>query len=89
VWALAQQYFDGSVLQNPLTVAIRPLDVARCEVRCDTLRGFFYKLQSTPDLTQPFADDPAGFTRALDSSLVRTDLIAVAKFYRAIRASSP
>jgi hypothetical protein len=88
VWSLARQYFDGSVLQTATTLAIRSLDAALCEVRCGTLRGFFYKLQSTPDLTQPFTDDPSGFAQALDTSLVRTDLVGVARFYRAVRSSS-
>lgn len=89
-WALARQYFDGSVLQAPITLRIRNLESGGCELRCETLRGFFYKLQSTSDLSQPFADDLAEFTQARDSSMVRIDSFSGSKrFYRVIRAAVP
>ena len=40
-------------------------------------RGFFYKLQFTADLTQPFRDDAAGTMQAIDSSLVRDDFPSI------------
>jgi len=87
VWALAQQYFDGSITNTPITVAIRPLSDTHCEVRCNTLRGFFYNLQSTMDLTQPFTNEPAGLTLSFDTSMVRTNsFVAPTKFYRVISA---
>ena len=90
VWALAQKYFDGSVTNVPFALTVRPLTPAGCELRLDALRGFFYKLQTTTNLSQPFADDPAGFIQALDSPTVRTDNAAgPKKFYRAIRATAP
>ena len=59
-------------------------------VRSNTLRGPFYKLQSTPDLVQPFASNPAGFVQALDSSITRTNAnVGSQMFYRAAGASSP
>lgn len=90
-WALARQYFDGSVTNTPITLDIRALNPNLCELRCDTLRGFFYKLQSTPDLSQPFADEPGGFVQALDSSMVFTNSFAgpQKKFFRAINALAP
>jgi hypothetical protein len=90
VWALARQYFDGSITQVPAAVSIRALVPGQNEVRCATLRGFFYKLQSTADLGQAFTDDPAGFALATDCSMVRTDSVAgPSKFYRVISAASP
>ena len=90
VWALAQRYFDGSVLNSPLNVTIRLLSPAQYELRCNTVRGLYYKLQSTPDLTQPFTDYDTGYTQALDSSLIRTDATdATHKFYRAVGALAP
>ena len=89
-WALAQKYYDGSVTNTPVALSIHALSPAGCEVRYSTLRGFFYKLQSTPDLNQPFTDDPAGFTQALDSSVVRIDNPAgPGKFYRVRSALAP
>ena len=90
VWALARQYFDGSIMKAPTSLSMQRLAFDQCVVRYDTLRGFFYKLQSTSDLSQPFVDDPGGFTQALDSSVLRDDRLAEpARFYRVIRAAAP
>lgn len=90
VWALARTYFDGSVTNTPITLAIRALNPANCEIRFNTLRGFYYNLQSTPDLNQPFTNGPGGFVQALDSSLARPDSITgPKKFYRVVRSLAP
>ena len=89
-WALAQKYFDGSVVTTPPNLTIRPTSPGQYELRCDTVRGLYYKLQSTLDLSQPFTDDGPGLTQALDSSMIRTDAPVVPqKFYRAIGALAP
>ena len=56
VWALAQRYFDGSVLNTPATLTARPLGGGHNEIRCTTLRGLYYKLQTTTDLSLPFTN---------------------------------
>ena len=90
VWTLARKYFDGSVTNIPVSLAMRLLGSGECELRFNTLRGFFYKLQSTPDLGQPFTNEAAGFSQALESSMVRTDSVSgPGKFYRVISASAP
>lgn len=90
VWALVQKYWDGSVTNTPIALAIQSLNPSGCELRFNTLRGFFYCLQSTPDLSLPFVNEPAGFTQALDSSMVRIDNGAdPTKFYRVITALGP
>ena len=90
VWALAQKYFDGSVTNTPINLAIRSLGTNGCELSFNTLRGFFYKVQSTPSLDQPFVDDPAGFIQALDSPLVGTDSMAgPQRYYRVISTLAP
>ena len=90
VWALARTYFDGTVTSTPFSVTMTPLGQDLSELRWPTLRGFFYKLQFSTDLRQPFTDDPAGFVQALDSSSARTNAIASGnKFYRVIRALAP
>jgi len=63
---------------------------AQYEIRCDTVRGLYYKLQSSPSLTQPFTDDGPAFTQALDSTMFRTDATAAPrKFYKVISALAP
>src|SRR5438552_6093312 len=76
VWALAQKYFDGSVTNVPIDLTMRNLTSAQCEIRYSTLRGFYYKVQSTPALDQPFVDDGAGLTRALETSVARTNVFS-------------
>ena len=89
-WSLASQYFDGSIADAPFAVTIRQLNQTQCELRCDTVRGLYYKLQSTTDLTQPFVDDPAGFVRCVESPalLVKT-ITPPRKFYRYVRVLTP
>ena len=86
-YALARQYFDGAILQTPIALTIRHVSSGQCELRYATLRGFFYKLQFSPGLGEPFADDPAGVSQALDTWTVRIDsLTNPHRFYRVMRA---
>lgn len=85
VWELAEKYFDGSIDDLPLTLAIAAPGTSEAAVTIPTLRGFYYKLQSTEDLSQPFADDPAGFVQALERSIVQPiDVNGPQKFYRVV-----
>jgi hypothetical protein len=89
VWALAKRYWDGSVTNTPVTIT--RLDSGKCELRYDALRGFYYNLQSTPDLNQSFTDDPPGTSQPFDAlAVVRTNsFIGTQKFYRAVSRSTP
>ena len=86
VWALAQKYFDGSILNTPMNLAIRNLNAGSRELRFNAQRGFSYNLQSAVSLNLPFTNDPAGFVQALDSStMLRTNSVAgPSRFYRVI-----
>ena len=89
-WSLAQRYFEGTILQAPVTLTVQPANSDQCELRFNTLRGFFYKLQSSPDLAQPFIDDSAGYGQATNSSMIRIDNVAGArKFYRVVSTLAP
>jgi len=82
-WTLAQKYWNGSFTNTPVTLALRQLDPARNEIRINTLRGFYCKVQSTTNLTLPFADEPGSATLTLDSSVTLTNTITGSqKFYR-------
>ncbi len=90
VWSLAKTYFDGSVIQPNVALHMRPLNALQCELRYNTLRGFYYKLQSTSDLSLPFVDDATGVNRAVDSQMVRLDSLAAGKrFYRVVGSPTP
>ena len=89
-WALAQKYFDGSVTNTPIALTIRETNPAACELRFSTLRGFYYQLQSATDLSQAFTNEPGGSIQALDTSMTRTDNVAVpGKFFRVVGTPSP
>jgi hypothetical protein len=89
-WALAQKYFNGSILQAPVTMTIRPANPAGCEIRFNTLRGLYYKLQSSEDILGPFTDDIFGYSQAVDSSMLRVDNpMGTRKFYRVVGTLSP
>jgi hypothetical protein len=88
-WALARRYWDGSVVNTPVTITKR--NSTDCEVRYDALRGFYYNLQSTPDLNQPFTDDPPGTSQPFDAlSIARTNtFVGPSRFYRAVSRPTP
>jgi hypothetical protein len=90
VWALAQKYFDGSIAKEQPLLAIRRLDNAGCELRYETVRGFYYKVQASSDLSAQFNDDPAGFVQATDSAVARTNAFTGAgNFYRLSTSLNP
>lgn len=89
-WALASRYFDGSITNTPINLAIRWVSPGTCEVRFNTLRGFYYNLLATPDLTQPFLTATDGFLQAADTSLLR--LVTgpgPRQFYRVLTLPTP
>lgn len=50
MWNLAQSYFDSSVANTPVTLAIRALTPFGYELRLDRFRGFIYRLPSNKSL---------------------------------------
>lgn len=90
VWALAQKYFNGTIINSPIQLAMRPVSGDACEIRYTTQRGFYYKLQSASDLNAPFTDEPGGFALAYDTSLARTNTTAgERKLYRVLGSPTP
>ncbi len=90
VWALAKQYFDGSIARTPVTLALRILNPGTTELSFNTLRGFYYKLQSTTSLSQPFVDEPETPTLAFGTTLAHTNaMVDPQRFYRVAPVLSP
>lgn len=89
-WALAQKFFDGSVAHSPFTLTLRRLGDRSTELRFNTLRGLYYKLQSTTNLNGTFSDDPAGSTVALEGWIVRTNTaVSPQMYYRGSSSLTP
>ena len=90
VWETARKYFDGSITQEPVNLAIQKLDSHKVEVRYETYRGLYYKLQITTNLSQPFQDVPGSTILAFDSSTASTNILTGTNlFYRAVRGLTP
>jgi hypothetical protein len=90
VWTLAKAYFDGSVATTPAVLAVQVSPSGGSILRFNTLRGLFYGLQSTSDLSQPFTNEPAGLAQAIDSSLTLTNGSGGSqKFYRVVSSLTP
>ena len=84
VWALAQQYFDGSIVRTPMTLQVTQLGGGANQLQFNTARGLYYKLQSTSALGLPFSDEPGGAVLSFDTFLTTTNSAGGAqKFYRA------
>jgi hypothetical protein len=89
VWALAQKYFDGSVISSPVTLALQNSGGTN-QLSFNTVRGLYYKLQSTIDLTQPFSDEPGGAAQALEGwTQLTIQASGPQKFYRVAASLAP
>jgi hypothetical protein len=83
VWDLARKYFDGSVINSPMTLTVHPLGGGANVIRCNSLRGLHYQLQSTSDLSLPFTNEPGPATLALEGWIsVTNNSAGDRKFYR-------
>ena len=81
VWAMAQRYWDGSVTNTPLSIT--KLNNNQYAVRFQTLRGFHCNLQTTPECTQTFANEPPKVSQPFDAlTISQTNSFAEpAKFF--------
>jgi hypothetical protein len=84
VWALARQYFDGSIFRAPATLQVVQVAAGTAQLQFDTVRGLFYKIQSTSDLNLPFTDEPAPAVLSFNTAMSTTNSGAADhRFYRA------
>jgi hypothetical protein len=89
-WALASKYFDGSISDAGAPLVIRQAGSAGCELRYETIRGFYYALEGTPNLNIPFSALNGGYTRAENTFAVRTNgFTGRVNFYRVVTAQAP
>jgi hypothetical protein len=89
VWALARKYFDGTVTNIPINLAIRSVNPGQCKLSYATLRGFDYQLQTKSDVTGTFTDS-GPLIRATNTSIVTIDGNGdPSRFYRVVSRPSP
>ena len=89
VWSLVKRYWDGSVTNTPVTIT--RLNNNQYEIRYEALRGFYYDLRSSSDVSQTFVNDPPGTSQPFDAlSVARTNTLSGSqKFFRAVSRSTP
>ena len=89
-WTLAQQYFDGSVANTPVTLALGQSGPGTTMLSFNTLRGLYYRVQSTTSLDAPFTDEPGGATQALEGWITRTNqAVGPQEFFRVSTSLTP
>jgi hypothetical protein len=89
-WDLAEKYFDGSILNEPIEVAIAPDGMDGLNIRWDARRGMFYELQSSSAVDGVYTG--TGVVRAGDATLnspVTPGAPEAARFYRVRRSATP
>jgi len=90
VWALAQKFFDGSVINSEIRVAARKLDANNAELRFNAARGLYYKIHSASQVEGPYSDGGAPGRIALEASIASTNTTSEAKkFFRVSASLSP
>lgn len=90
VWALAQKYWTGDFGGSSAELAIRMNKAGACELRLNTIRGFYYKLQSTESVEGTYADDGGGLVQTKETSLLRAiPATEGIRFYRAVVSPTP
>ncbi len=91
-WALAKKYFDGSVLTTPFNItSVQPAGSGTIQVKSETTRGLYYKLQQSPDMSANSWTDVAGTTtQAVDTSITYSVTTSAARrFYQVVRTTQP
>ncbi len=84
-WALAQTYYNGSIANTPMTLVMHPVNAGHRELQLNTVRGFYYALQSSTNLNTPFGPVPGGFIQALDTTMLFEDYSPDSqKFFQAV-----
>ncbi len=90
VLQLATRFFNGTVATSDVALAIQAQGPSVHRLSYSTVRGLFYKQQSTPSLSVPFTDDVGGFVTAYDASVVSTNTSSGSqRFFRVLTSLQP
>lgn len=88
VWALAQKFFDGSVVNSEIKVASRPAADGNVELRFNAVRGLFYKVHSAANVEGPYTAGASAV--AFEASVASTNAPTDAqKFFRVSSSLNP
>jgi hypothetical protein len=89
-WALAQKYFDGSIINSSINLTARNLDGSNMEVRYNAVRGLYYKVLTAANVGGPYSDGGNPGQVALEASIASTNSLSdPQKFFRVSASLAP
>ena len=89
-WALAQKYFDGSILNSPVNLTASNLGGSNMEVRYNAVRGLYYKVLTSTNVAGPYSDGGNPGQVAFEASVASTNsLSGPQKFFRISASPAP
>jgi hypothetical protein len=89
-WALARNFFDGSVINSEINLAAHKLDNNNMELRFNAVRGLYYKVLSSANVNGPFDNGGAAGQVALEASITSTNSLSeTQKFFRVSASLAP
>jgi hypothetical protein len=90
VWALAQKFFDGSVINSEVHLATRNLGNNNMELRFNAVRGLYYKVHTAANAAGPYSNGGAPGQVALEASIASTNAVSGSQqFFRVSSSLDP
>jgi hypothetical protein len=89
-WALAQKFFDGSVINSGISLTSRKVDTNNLELRFNAVRGLYYKVLTSTNIEGPYTDGGAPGQVAFEASVATTNAFSgPRKFFRVSASLAP
>ncbi len=89
VWALAPQYWDGSILNHGMTPAAQHSGPGQAVLDWESVRGLWYRVESSADLDHWTQATAAFQATEPHTSWTDTNATANCLFYRVIQSEAP
>jgi hypothetical protein len=86
-WAVVRKFFDGSIINSPVTLTARKLDANNLEVRYNAVRGLYYKVLTSANVSGPYTDGGNPGQWALEASVARTNNLSSPQLFFRVSAS--
>jgi hypothetical protein len=89
-WVLARSYFDGSITNTPVHLAIGSTTGGDCQIQFNAVRGFRYELQCGSDLVETFPQTTIPLPIATGTRVFLTNTFAGSRqFFRVVTMPNP
>jgi hypothetical protein len=90
VWALAQKFFNGTVINSPINLTTRKLDDNNMELRFNAVRGLYYKVHTSANVGGPYSNGGQPGEVALEASIASTNALSGGQqFFRVSGSLAP